>query len=95
VGGDSHHYAPTPDPFSHQAVDRLILDEFEAVFGRPAPAVEERWTGTYASADEPVLIDAPMDGVRLAMVTTGAGASTGFAIGEEVAGGLFGGGTAT
>jgi len=95
VAGDSHHYAPTPDPFSHQAVDRLILDEFEAVFGRPAPAVEERWIGTYASADEPVLIDAPMDGVRLAMVTTGAGASTGFAIGEEVADGLFGGGTAT
>jgi FAD dependent oxidoreductase TIGR03364 len=90
VVGDSHHYAPTPDPFSHEAVDRLILGEFEAVFGRPAPPVVERWTGTYAyAADRDVLIDAPLPGVRLAVVTTGAGASTGFAIGEEVVAELF------
>jgi FAD dependent oxidoreductase TIGR03364 len=95
VVGDSHHYAPTPDPFADEAVDRLILDEFAAVFGRPAPAVAERWIGTYASAaDRTVLIDTPMEGVRLAMVTTGAGASTGFAIGEEVVGDLFGKGRA-
>jgi len=31
-----------------------------------------------------------MDGVRLAMVTTGAGASTGFGLGEEVVAELFG-----
>lgn len=91
VVGDSHHYAPTPDPFSHEAVDRLILDEFEEVFGRRAPAVTERWVGTYASApDRTVLIDHPAPGVRLAMVTTGAGASTGFALGEEVIGSLWG-----
>ena len=95
VVGDSHHYAPTPDPFAHEAVDRLILDEFEAALGRPAPPVLERWTGTYASAaDRTVVIDSPADGVRLVMVTTGAGASTGFAIGEEVVGDLFGGGDA-
>ena len=62
------------------------------VFGREAPAVIESWTGTYASAaDRTVLIDTPADGVRLVMVTTGAGASTGFALGEEVVGELFGG----
>ena len=94
VVGDSHHYAPTPDPFSHQQVDDLILDEFAHVFGRPSPPVLERWTGTYASAsDRTVLIDAPMNGVRLVRVTTGAGASTGFAIGEEVVGDLLGEGT--
>jgi FAD dependent oxidoreductase TIGR03364 len=91
VVGDSHHYGPTPDPFSREWVDRLILDEFAAVFGSPPPPVVERWTGTYASAsDLTVLIDAPMAGVRLAMVTTGAGASTGFAIGEDVVADLFG-----
>jgi D-hydroxyproline dehydrogenase subunit beta len=91
VVGDSHHYAPTPDPFAHEAVDRLILDEFEAVFGCAAPAVLERWTGTYASAtDRTVVIDTPAPGVRLVMVTTGAGASTGFALGEEVVADLFG-----
>ncbi len=90
VVGDSHHYAATPDPFGHEAVDRLILQEFAAVFGRPAPPVAERWTGTYAyAADRDVLIDTPAPGVRLVMVTTGAGASTGFAIGEEVVAQLF------
>ena len=85
VVGDSHHYAPTPDPFSHDAVDALILEEFAAVFGRAPPPVVERWTGTYAYAtDRDVLIDAPAPGVRLATVTTGAGASVGFAVGEEV-----------
>ena len=91
VVGDSHHYATTPDPFAHEAVDRLILDEFEAALGFTAPPVLERWTGTYASAaDRTVLIDTPTDGVRLVMVTTGAGASTGFAIGEDVIMDLFG-----
>jgi FAD dependent oxidoreductase TIGR03364 len=91
VVGDSHHYAPTPDPFSHEAVDQLILDEFEAVFGRAAPPVVERWTGTYASAsDRTVVVDTPAPRVRLVLVTTGAGASTGFALGEEVVADLFG-----
>jgi len=92
VVGDSHHYAATPDPFGHETVDRLILDEYEAALGRSAPPVLERWIGTYASAaDRTVLIDTPTDGVRLVMVTTGAGASTGFAIGEDVVADLFGG----
>ncbi len=91
VVGDSHHYAATPDPFAREDVDGLILAEFAAVFGRPAPPVMERWTGTYAWApDRTVLVEAPMDGVRLAMVTTGAGASTGFALGEAVVADLFG-----
>jgi FAD dependent oxidoreductase TIGR03364 len=89
VVGDSHHYAPTPDPFASQAVDQLILDEFAAVFGA-VPPVQERWTGTYAHIPgKPLLIETPMPGVRLVMVTTGAGASTGFAIGEQVVEDLF------
>ncbi len=90
VVGDSHHYAATPDPFSHEAVDALILEEFTAALGiKPPPAIE-RWIGTYASAaDRPVLIDAPEPSVRVAIVTCGAGASTGFAIGEEVIASLF------
>ena len=92
VVGDSHHYAPTPDPFADEAVDALIMDEYRAVLGPQAPGVVERWTGTYASApDRPVVVDTPAPGVRLVMVTTGAGASTGFALGEEVVADLFGG----
>jgi len=85
VVGDSHHYAATPDPFSRDEVDALILEEFSAALGPKPPPVVERWIGTYASAaDRPVLIDAPEASVRIAIVTCGAGASTGFAIGEEL-----------
>jgi FAD dependent oxidoreductase TIGR03364 len=92
VVGDSHHYAATPDPFSHEEVDALILEEFRAAFGITPPPVIERWTGTYASApDRPLLIEAPEKNVRLAIVTCGAGASTGFALGEEVVASLLGG----
>jgi glycine/D-amino acid oxidase-like deaminating enzyme len=71
-------------------VDQLILEEFAAVFGQEPPPVVEQWTGTYASApDRTVVVDTPTEGVRLVMVTTGAGASTGFALGEEVIDQLF------
>ncbi|MBV9219634.1 MAG: TIGR03364 family FAD-dependent oxidoreductase [Methylobacteriaceae bacterium] len=84
VIGDSHHYAATPDPFGSSAVDDLILDEYVAVFGR-RPRITERWTGTYASAsDRLMLIDAPGADTRLVMITSGTGASTAFAIAEEV-----------
>jgi FAD dependent oxidoreductase TIGR03364 len=90
VVGDSHHYAPTPDPFGSSAVDALILDEYRAALGLEPPPVIERWTGTYASAANPgVLFDTPQPNVRIAIVTCGAGASTGFAIGEEVVADLF------
>ena len=82
VVGDSHHYGQTPDPFASDEVDGLILQEFATLFGR-APAVLARWTGTYASAAEAGFSDAPHEDVRVVMVTSGTGASTGFAIGEE------------
>ena len=89
VVGDSHHDAPTPDPFASEAVDRLILDEWLAVTGRPAPPVLQRWTGTYARGPSAGLIEAPHPRVRLALITAGNGASTGFAFGEEVIAHLF------
>ena len=95
VVGDSHHYEATPDPFGRAAVDELILEEFRAAFGLEPPPVLERWTGTYASApDRQVLVDAPLPQVRIVTVTCGAGASTGFALGEEVVDSLFAGAAA-
>jgi len=95
IVGDSHHYAATPDPFANERVDQLILEEFAAATGRPAPVVLERWMGTYASAaDRSMFIDAPAPDVRLVMVTSGSGASTGFALGAEVIADLFGGSAA-
>lgn len=96
IVGDSHHYAATPDPFALQEVDALILDEFRAALGIEPPPIVERWIGTYASAaDRPVLLDTPHPSVRIAIVTCGAGASTGFALGEEVVASLLDSGAAS
>lgn len=85
VVGDSHHYELGAVPFADEAVYELILEEYRAAIGRPPPAVRERWTGSYATAKSgAVLIDTPIPEVRLVVVTSGIGASTGFAIGEEV-----------
>ncbi|HTD75013.1 MAG TPA: TIGR03364 family FAD-dependent oxidoreductase [Steroidobacteraceae bacterium] len=91
VVGDSHHHAATPDFSADERIDQLILGEFAAATGRSPPAVRERWLGTYASADRSMFIDMPAPDVRLVMITSGSGASTGFAIGEEVVTDLFGG----
>lgn len=85
VVGDSHHYARSPDPFAEDHVDHLILDEFRAVFGS-VPQVQERWVGTYASTDRHSLVSTPEPGVRLVTVTSGTGASTAFALAEDVIG---------
>jgi FAD dependent oxidoreductase TIGR03364 len=91
VVGDSHHYDAAVEPFANERVYGLILEEFSAVIGHPPPAVRERWLGSYATAKQgAVLIDAPAPRSRLVVVTSGIGASTGFAIGEEVIAGLFG-----
>ncbi|HSY08105.1 MAG TPA: TIGR03364 family FAD-dependent oxidoreductase [Steroidobacteraceae bacterium] len=89
VVGDSHHH--DAGPFADERIYGFLLDEYRTVIGSPPPPVRERWMGTYAVAkDRVVLIDAPSPRVRLVLVTSGIGASTGFAIGEEVIGDLFG-----
>jgi FAD dependent oxidoreductase TIGR03364 len=91
VVGDSHHYDATPDPFAPTSVDDLILDEYSRVFDGAVPPVVERWTGTYASAkDRLMLMDRPADGLRIVLITSGTGASTSFAIAEETLADLFG-----
>ncbi len=88
VVGDSHHDADAVGPFADERIYALLLDEYRAVTGREPPPVRERWIGSYAVANGAVLVDVPAPGVRLVLVTSGSGASTGFAIGEEVIEGL-------
>lgn len=91
IVGDSHHYDHLPTPFAPAAAEHDILDEFRRTFGIAAPQVIERWSGTYAVSDRHTfLIDAPQPAVRLVIVTSGTGASTGFGIAEKVVGDLFG-----
>ena len=92
VVGDSHHYAPTPDPFAPDAVDQLILRHAKETLDLADDRIVERWTGVYPSSDAhiPAFFDAPSPDVRVAMVTSGAGMSTGFALAEEVIADLYG-----
>jgi FAD dependent oxidoreductase TIGR03364 len=90
VVGDSHHYDGTPGPFAEAETERLILDELHAATGMTVPPVIERWTGVYASSPErSMFVDAPSPSIRVVLVTGGNGASTAFAIGEEVVGALY------
>jgi FAD dependent oxidoreductase TIGR03364 len=90
VVGDSHHYADTPDPFAPTDIDDLIIDEYRHVFAGSPPTRVEHWTGTYASAaDRLMLVDRPSDALRIVLITSGTGASTSFAIGEEVIAELY------
>lgn len=90
VVGDSHHYDDSPDPFQPEAVDARILAEYAEVVAAPPPVVVERWTGVYPSGPESAFSASPLPGVRLVSVTSGTGASTGFAIAEEVLAELLG-----
>jgi len=93
VVGDSHHYGDLPAPFAPAEAEACILDEFERATGLKPPAVVERWVGTYPVADgRTYFIDAPSDAVRLVMVTSGTGASTGFGIAERTMQDVFGAG---
>ena len=90
VVGDSHHLDPSPDPFQPREVDDRILAELTAVLDLPAPEVIERWVGVRPSGADSAFIAAPAEGVRLVSVTSGADASTAFAIAEETLAGLLG-----
>lgn len=91
VVGDSHVYGDAPEPFAQDHIDALVLEAFDEIFDMPGRRIAARWTGTYASAsDRVVLVDRPAANIRIAMVTGGTGASTGFALGEEVVAELLG-----
>jgi FAD dependent oxidoreductase TIGR03364 len=91
VVGDSHHYGDAADPFAPAFVDDIIMDEFDAVFDLSNRRILERWVGYYSSApDQLMFCDRVRDDIRIVMVTSGTGASTAFAIAEEVVGEMFG-----
>lgn len=90
VVGDTHHTYWSPPPFSREHLDNLMLQEMHAVLNLPGARVVERWSGTYATLPDRLMIrEAPLDGVRLVVVTSGTGASTAFAIAEETLADLF------
>ncbi|MFO1106627.1 MAG: TIGR03364 family FAD-dependent oxidoreductase [Amaricoccus sp.] len=91
VVGDTHHTHWSPPPFSREHLDDLMLQEMHAVLALPGARVVERWSGTYATLPDRLMIrEAPLPDTRLVIVTSGTGASTAFAIAEETLAELFG-----
>ena len=90
IVGDSHHYEWSPSPFQRAEVDDLILQELHQVLRLPGARVTERWSGTYASGPQTMMREVVDDQVRLVIVTSGTGASTSFAIGEETIDEIYG-----
>jgi D-hydroxyproline dehydrogenase subunit beta len=85
VVGDSHHDAPTPEPFADEAVDRLILRHLRETLALEQCEVVQRWTGVYPTgAGIDCVIEAPDAATRVVVVSSGTGASTAFGIAEEV-----------
>lgn len=85
VVGDSHHPAEAADPFGSEAVDALILRHLGELLALPSLQVLERWTGVYPVGGPDDCLVVPMGPqVRVVVVTSGTGASTGFAIAEDV-----------
>jgi len=85
VVGDSHHYAATPDPFASDLVERIILREARKILDLPPELpVVERWIGAYPSSDQhTAILDQVSSDILLAIVSSGTGMSTAFALGEE------------
>ncbi|MEY4506072.1 MAG: hypothetical protein RL297_650 [Pseudomonadota bacterium] len=84
VVGDSHVYGDAEAPFASAATENLIMDEFHRVLNLPKASVIERWTGSYASAQDVVFKAQPSPRLALGVVTGGTGASTSFAFAREL-----------
>ena len=84
VVGDSHHYGAAVGPFASADVDALMLRHLREALHITHCEVTERWVGIYPSAPQvDCFIEAPDDATRVAVVTSGTGASTGFGVAHD------------
>jgi FAD dependent oxidoreductase TIGR03364 len=85
--GDTHDRAVTHAPFTDERVDDLVLAETADLLGVPGTGltVRERWRGYYATAPgREFLVESPLPGVRVVVVTTGIGMTTCHGLAAEV-----------
>ena len=84
VVGDTHTYARTPDPWSAEGFDELLLAETRRLLGRDDLTAVRRWRGVYAAADGEFLRARVSPGVTAVSVTSGIGMTTAFGLAPTV-----------
>jgi D-hydroxyproline dehydrogenase subunit beta len=82
--GDSHEYGDAIGIFDKAEIERLILDYLGTFLELPAPAIAERWHGTYVKhPDLPYFGVSPEPGIRLVTGLGGAGMTMSFGVAEK------------
>lgn len=83
--GDSHEYDLTVDIFDKPQIDEAILN-YLATFARlPEMTIAQRWHGVYAKHKQmPYFTTEPEPGVRIILVTTGAGMTLSFGLADQL-----------
>lgn len=83
VVGDTHTCARTPEPWSAEGLDDLLLAETRSLLGTGVRVVS-RWQGIYADAPGEFLVRPAAPGTTAVSVTSGIGMSTAFGLAPAV-----------
>lgn len=84
VVGDSHRYGPAEDVFASERIEQLIIQLMYRALNINEHAIMERWTGVYPSSNAvDALIEKVSSNTRVAIVTSGTGASTAFGLAKD------------
>ncbi|MET0189096.1 MAG: TIGR03364 family FAD-dependent oxidoreductase [Pseudonocardia sediminis] len=84
VVGDTHHYARTPDPWSSDELDELLLAETRALLDAGDLTVVRRWQGVYADAPGEFLVRPAGPAATAVAVTSGIGMTTALGLAPAV-----------
>ena len=84
VVGDSHRYGSSEDVFASERIEQLIIELLYQVLNITEHKVVERWTGVYPSSNvSDALIEKVSPSMRVAIVSSGTGASTAFGLAKD------------
>ena len=84
VIGDSHRYGNAESVFSDEAIDEMIIGLLHKTLKYSDLRVIERWSGVYPSmSQQDALIEKVTNSLRVAIVTSGTGASTAFGLAKD------------
>lgn len=84
VVGDSHRYGDAESVFSDEVIDEMIINLLHKTLKYSDFRVLERWSGLYPSlANHDAIIEKVNNTLRVAVVTSGTGASTAFGLAKD------------